>query len=159
MKVRRGAHNAINSWASTGKSPAFLLPKVDSAAPYFKKLPAIQWYSPEPVRFSTASPKLRRCNLAPPSPEETTSAIADRKSVVEGKRVDLGGCRIIKKKQKNTRGVLNDEKARRPHRSSPGDPAVPRLKPDSSDGRRRSVVVAPGRVGDPVQIAAQTSVS
>ena len=27
-------------------SPAFLLPNVASAAPYFRKLPAIQWYSP-----------------------------------------------------------------------------------------------------------------
>src|SRR6266851_9910044 len=27
-----------------------------SAAPYSRKLPAIQWYSPDPVRFSTASP-------------------------------------------------------------------------------------------------------
>ena len=44
------------------------LPKVDWAAPYFRKLPAIQWYWPEPVRFSTASPKLRRCSLPPPSP-------------------------------------------------------------------------------------------
>src|SRR3982750_4998941 len=28
------------------------------------------------------------------------TALVDRKSVVEGKRVDLGGCRIIKKKKK-----------------------------------------------------------
>ena len=61
-------------------SPAFLLPNVASAAPYFRKLPAIQWYSPEPVRFSTASPKLRRCGLAPPSPDEPTSTTANRVS-------------------------------------------------------------------------------
>src|SRR5215213_7816032 len=51
-------------------SPAFLLPNVASAAPYFRKLPAIQWYSPVAVRFSTASPKFRRCSLAPPSPAD-----------------------------------------------------------------------------------------
>ena len=80
MNVRRGAQSAISWCASTGMSPAFLLPKVDSAAPYFRKLPAIQWYSPEPVRFSTASPKLRRCSLAPPSPDEPTSTTANRGS-------------------------------------------------------------------------------
>jgi len=80
MKVKRGAHNAISSCASTGKSPAFLLPNVASAAPYFMKFPAIQWYSPEPVRFSTASPQLRRCSLAPPSPEEPTRTTAKRVS-------------------------------------------------------------------------------
>jgi hypothetical protein len=58
-------------------SLAFLLPDAASAAPYFRKLPAIQWYSPEPVRFSTASPKLRRCGLAPPSPDEPTSTTAN----------------------------------------------------------------------------------
>ncbi len=80
MKVSRGAHSAINSFESTGKSPAFLLPKEASAAPYFRKLPAIQWYPPDPVRFSTASPKLRLCGLAPPSPEEPTSTTAKRES-------------------------------------------------------------------------------
>ena len=40
--VNRGAHKAINSLESTGRSPAFLLPKEDFAAPYFMKLPAIQ---------------------------------------------------------------------------------------------------------------------
>src|ERR671913_151708 len=57
-------------------SPAFLLPKSASAAPYFMKLPAIQWYSPDPVRFSTCSPQLRRCSLAPPSPDEPTRTTA-----------------------------------------------------------------------------------
>jgi hypothetical protein len=66
MNVGRGAHSAISSCASTGMSPAFLLPNDDSSAPYFRKLPAIQWYSPLPVRFSTASPQLRRCSFAPP---------------------------------------------------------------------------------------------
>src|SRR5258707_5888523 len=51
-----------------------------SAAPYSRKLPAIQWYSPDPVRFSTASPKLRRCGLAPPSPDDPTRATAKRGS-------------------------------------------------------------------------------
>ena len=46
MKVSRGAHSAISSCESTGMSPAFLLPNVASEAPYFMKLPAIQWYSP-----------------------------------------------------------------------------------------------------------------
>src|SRR6266516_3812383 len=80
MKVRRGAHKAISSCASTGRSLAFLLPNVASEAPYFRKFPAIQWYSPDPVRLSTASPKLRRCTLAPPSPEEPTSTRAKRVS-------------------------------------------------------------------------------
>ena len=80
MNVGRGAQSAISSCASTGRSPAFLLPNVASDAPYFRKLPAIQWYSPEPVRFSTASPKLRRCSFAPPSPDEPTSTIAKRGS-------------------------------------------------------------------------------
>ena len=80
MNVSRGAHSAISSWASTGRSPAVLLPNFASAAPYLRKLPAIQWYSPEPVRFSTASPKLRRCSFAPPSPDEPTSTIANRGS-------------------------------------------------------------------------------
>src|ERR1035438_6923108 len=66
----------MSSCASTGRSPGFLLPKVASEAPYFRKLPAIQWYSPVPVRFSTASPQLRRCSLAPPSPEEALPAPA-----------------------------------------------------------------------------------
>src|SRR5436190_19466818 len=73
MNVSRGAHNAISSWASTGRSPAVRLPNFDSAAPYLRKLPAIQWYSPEPVRFSTASPQFRRCSFAPPSPDEPIS--------------------------------------------------------------------------------------
>src|SRR2546430_14293835 len=34
----------------------------------------------------------------------------DRKSVVEGKRVDLGGRRIIKKKKKKERGRRREEK-------------------------------------------------
>jgi hypothetical protein len=42
MNVGRGAHNAISSFESTGKLPAFLLPKEAWDAPYFKKLPAIQ---------------------------------------------------------------------------------------------------------------------
>jgi len=66
--------------ASTGRSPGVLLPKAASDAPYFRKFPAIQWYSPDPVRFSTASPQLRRCSLAPPSPEDPTSASAKRGS-------------------------------------------------------------------------------
>src|ERR1039458_5955612 len=70
----------MSSCASTGRSPGFLLPKLASAAPYFRKLPAIQWYSPDPVRFSTASPQLRRCSLAPPSPEEPTRTRAKRVS-------------------------------------------------------------------------------
>ena len=37
MKVGRGAHSAMSSWASTGRSPEFLLPKDASAAPYFRK--------------------------------------------------------------------------------------------------------------------------
>src|SRR5436305_1464985 len=73
MKVGRGAQRAINSWASTSRSPAFLLPKLDSAAPYFRKLPAIQWYSPEPVRLSTASPKFRRCSFARASRQSATT--------------------------------------------------------------------------------------
>src|SRR2546430_726363 len=32
----------ISSWESTGRSPAFFFPKEASAAPYFRKLPAIQ---------------------------------------------------------------------------------------------------------------------
>src|SRR5712692_4172643 len=55
MNVGRGAQRAMSSCASTGMSFAFLLPNAPSAAPYFRKLPAIQWYSPDPVRFSTAS--------------------------------------------------------------------------------------------------------
>jgi hypothetical protein len=43
MKVGRGAQRAMSSWASTGMSFAFLLPNDASAAPYFRKLPAIQW--------------------------------------------------------------------------------------------------------------------
>ena len=78
MKVGRGAHRAISSCESTGMSPALRLPKLASDAPYLRKLPAIQWYSPEPVRFSTASPKLRRCGLTPPSPEEPTNTTAKR---------------------------------------------------------------------------------
>src|SRR6266511_6296132 len=101
MKVGRGAQRAMSSCASTGMSFAFLLPNdaytkrtVDderggasprraedaSAAPYFRKLPAIQWYAPDPVRFSTCSPKLRRCGLAPPSPDEPTRTSANRGS-------------------------------------------------------------------------------
>jgi hypothetical protein len=43
-------------------------------------LPAIQWYSPLPVRFSTASPQLRRSRVAPPFPEDPISASAKRAS-------------------------------------------------------------------------------
>src|SRR3979411_751687 len=60
MKVGRGAQRAISSWASTGRSFG------GSGPPYLRKFPAIQWYSPEPVRFSTSSPKLRRCRSRPP---------------------------------------------------------------------------------------------
>ena len=42
LKNRIHAQRAISSCASTGMSPAFLLPNVASAAPYFMKLPAIQ---------------------------------------------------------------------------------------------------------------------
>ena len=80
MNVGRGAQRAMSSCASTGMSLAFLLPNDASAAPYFKKLPAIQWYWPDPVRFSTCSPKLRRCGLAPPSPDDPTSTSAKRGS-------------------------------------------------------------------------------
>src|SRR3989442_11511685 len=51
-----------------------------SAAPYFRKLPAIQWYWPDPVRFSTCSPKLRRFGFGPPSPGEPTKNSANRGS-------------------------------------------------------------------------------
>ena len=80
MNVGRGAHSAMSWCASTGMSPAFRLPNEASAAPYFRKLPAIQWYWPDPVRFSTCSPKLRRCGLAPPSPDDPTSTSAKRGS-------------------------------------------------------------------------------
>jgi hypothetical protein len=41
-KTRRGAQRSISSGESTGNSPAFFDPNVDSLAPYFIKLPAIQ---------------------------------------------------------------------------------------------------------------------
>src|SRR2546427_12957918 len=44
----------------------------------------------------------------------TTERTRDRKSVVEGKSVDLGGCRIIKKKKKDDRG--EDHLAKREER-------------------------------------------
>ena len=34
MKINRGAHNAISSWASTGRSPAFLLPNAAAASAF-----------------------------------------------------------------------------------------------------------------------------
>src|SRR3982750_1405265 len=80
MNVGLGAQSAISSCASIGRSPGVLLPNAASDAPYLRKLPAIQWYSPELVRFSTASPQLRRCSFAPPSPDEPTSTTANRVS-------------------------------------------------------------------------------
>src|SRR5258707_9929519 len=157
MKVGRGAQSAMSSWASTGRSLAFLLaddgsakrtvddergggsprraddgsakrtvdderggasPRraddasakrtVDderggasprraedaSAAPYSRKLPAIQWYSPDPVRFSTASPKLRRGGLAPPPPGDPTGGAAERGSQALWARAGLPVRRI-----------------------------------------------------------------
>ena len=70
----RGAHRATSSCASTGRSFQVRGPA------YFKKLPAIQWYSPVPATFSTISPQLRRWSFAPPSPEELTKAMAKRGS-------------------------------------------------------------------------------
>ena len=80
MNSGRGAHRAMSSSESTGRSFASLRPNADSSAPYFRKFPAIQWYSPELVRFSTASPKSRRCGLTPPSPEEPIRPTANRGS-------------------------------------------------------------------------------
>ncbi len=74
MNVGRGAHRAISSWASTGRSAGV------SGPAYLRKLPAIQWYSPEPARFSTRSPQSRRWSLAPPSPDEPMKPIANRGS-------------------------------------------------------------------------------
>ena len=74
MNTGRGAHRAISSWASTGRSSAV------SGPAYLRKLPAIQWYSPEPATFSTSSPKLRRWSLAPPSPDEPMKPMANRGS-------------------------------------------------------------------------------
>ena len=45
-----------------------------------RKLPAIQWYCPDPVRFSTDSPKFLRYKLVPPSPAEAISPAAKRSS-------------------------------------------------------------------------------
>jgi len=56
---------------------SYTLPKPDSAVPYLRKLPAIQWYSPPPVRFSTISPKLRRYGETPPSPEDAIRPTAN----------------------------------------------------------------------------------
>ncbi len=89
MKVGRGAVRAMSSLASTGRSPAVLAPDLPAEAPYLRKLPAIQWYSPVPVRLSTASPKLRRWGLAPPSPDEPTSTMANRSSTAMATRAAL----------------------------------------------------------------------
>ena len=51
MNVGGGGQRAMSSWASTGRSHGARGP------PYFRKAPAIQWYSPLPVRFSTCSPQ------------------------------------------------------------------------------------------------------
>src|SRR5262249_39785969 len=71
-KTGRGAHIAINSWESTGRSLHL------SGPAYFKKLPAIQWYSLWDATFSTSSPQSRRGSFAPPSPEELTKTTAMR---------------------------------------------------------------------------------
>ncbi len=52
MKTGRGAHSATSSFESTGRS--FQWPA------YFRKLPAIQWYSLAAATLSTVSPYLRR---------------------------------------------------------------------------------------------------
>src|SRR5581483_10621463 len=65
----RGAHIATSSCESTGRSFQF------SGPAYFKKFPAIQWYSSIPATFSTISPQFRRCSFAPPSPDELTYAV------------------------------------------------------------------------------------
>ena len=62
MKTGRGATSAMSSCWSTGswsQCPA-----------YFRKLPAIQWYSPEPQTLSTDSPTSCRWSFAPHSPEQ-----------------------------------------------------------------------------------------
>src|SRR3712207_9447909 len=85
-------------------------------------------------RAKTAKPKLRsastqRCRLpttggmlaktqastsgasgaaGSPAPSTNQAAIADRKSVVEGKRVGLGGARIIKKKKEKIEQTESD---------------------------------------------------
>ena len=51
-----------------------------SGPAYLRKLPAIQWYSPDAATFSTSSPKLRRWSLAPPSPDEPMKPMAKRAS-------------------------------------------------------------------------------
>ena len=48
MNVSRGAHNAINSWASTGRSPAFLLPKRGFGGAVFQEVAG------HPVVFAAA---------------------------------------------------------------------------------------------------------
>src|ERR1035441_7023019 len=66
-------------------------------------------------------------------PLETVTIDRDRKSVVEGKRVDLGGRRIIKKKKKEQRYCGHHPRA--PNPPTPPAPPAPRPAPAPNGGR------------------------
>lgn len=74
INTGRGAHIAINSCASTGRSFSVNGPE------YFIKLGANQCYPEDEARLSTFSPNTRSINLAPPAPEEPINPIAKRLS-------------------------------------------------------------------------------
>src|SRR3712207_9594744 len=57
--------------------------------------------NPATVRSASHSYASARARRTPPT-YRRTSSLRDRKSVVSGKSVDLGGRRIIKKKKENT---------------------------------------------------------
>jgi len=59
MNTGRGAHMAISSWESTGRSFQF------SGPAYLRKLPAIQWYSLAAATFSTISPPIAAVQFGP----------------------------------------------------------------------------------------------
>ena len=64
INTGRGAHSAMSSCASTGRSSCVFM------LAYFMKFPQNQWYSLELARFSICSPKTLRKTLAPPAPDE-----------------------------------------------------------------------------------------
>src|SRR5256885_14917069 len=69
------------------------------------------------------------------------SAMADRESVGEGKRVDLGGCRVLKKKKKENDNVDELEEAGRTlHHLGPLDVAAINPRPGLESGVDHRVV-------------------
>src|SRR3712207_9361840 len=66
------------------------------------------WSSRETIARASTAKRSRSSSESDVQRPEVSCSTSDRKSVVKGKSVDLGGRRIIKKKQNALRYILSD---------------------------------------------------